>query len=344
MNDNSDNFIVACLVVLFGIPALLLLLNIYRAGVPTQMGFSWSQCDFIETRRKTADSITGSNRVVFFGLSNVVVGVRTDVAASVLQRPVVNMGMNANLTNGLIYEVLETTLKSGDTLVLILPYFYFGADTRIEDQFFVVRDYIFDCSPTAYRRLSAVDFLRLAFAQNPIQVVEGVIRKVQAQTGVNLGRKTLPDFPLFQPASNGGAFNASGDWMLNSERMRASDYRDNVQRTSIGATSGFNKDGDSVLALKAFLSHASDKGVKLIATWPAAYISNHEGLAQVAEEIRAFYRENRVPMVGEPDDYLYPIDRYFDSANHLTTEAAEIYTREIAEQLRPQLEPPRLPN
>jgi hypothetical protein len=47
----------------------------------------------------------------------------------------------------------------------------------------------------------------------------------------------------------------------------------------------------------------------------------------------------RIPAfrIGEPVDYLYPVDRYFDSASHLMMEWAAVYTRAIVEQLRPHL-------
>jgi hypothetical protein len=344
MKERGFLFVASVVTVLIAVPALivvpaaLIALNIYRAGTPTQMGISWGMCDFVKFRRQVATAKDGTNRIQFFGFSNVMMGIRAGDAGRMLQRPTTNLGMNANLTNGVVYELLEQVLKPGDTLIVIMPYFYFGADTRIEGQFTVVRDYIFDCSPTAYRRLSFLDFLKLALAQRPGQVLEGTLRKLQDQFAIDLGRKMLPPFPMFNAGAPGAAFDENGDWTMNAERMRPADYRDRIQKTSIDAVRGFNEHGESVRTLKNFLSLASSRGIKIVAAWPTLYFENKRELAATAEKIERFYREIGVPVAGQYARYLYSIDHFFESANHLTAEASRVYTRQIVEDLRPFLE------
>ena len=338
MND----FVTSFLVVLLGAPALLIALNIYRAGIPTQMGTSYALCDFIATRRALANAKHERDRVLFFGLSNVMTGLRSHTAGEVLDCQVVNMGMNANLTNGVLYELLEQVLRPGDTLVIVMPYFYFTSDARINGQLTVVRDYIFDCSPTAYRRLSLADFLKLSLIQRPNQILEGVLRKIQSRTGFNLRHKYRPAFPMFDPATEGAALDKHGDWTLNTESQRPADYRTIVAQSSIThsqtfSTPGFNSTGDSVRSLRDFLTWAKAKNIRLLASWPIFCAHHRDGFDQLVERIRDFYSESGVPVVGKPEDFLYPIDNFFDSAYHATIEGAEIYTRQLATELRPLL-------
>jgi len=339
MNGNSAGFVISFLVVLLGAPALLIALNIYRAGTPTQMGTSYAHCDFIDSRRALASAKHERGRVLFFGLSNVMTSLRSDVAGQVLGRQVVNMGMNANLTNGVLYEMLEQVLKRDDMLVIVMPYFYFTAENRVDGQLAVVRDYIFDCSPTAYRRLSIGEFFKLSLIQRPSQTLEGVLRKIQSSTGLNLGRKFRPPFPMFDPTTKGAALDGYGDWTLNDESQRPADYRAVVERSSIThlrtLARGFNANGDSVSALRDFLAWARSKGIRLFASWPIFYAHHRDGLDQLTERIGEFYRGNDVPVIGKPEDFLYPIDSFFDSAYHSTIQGAELYTRQLAAEMRP---------
>ena len=337
MENNNVEFVAAFLLVLFAGPALLIALNIYRAGTPTQIGTSYALCDFIESRRALARTKDEPHRVLFFGLSNVMTGLRSNLASTILKRPVVNFGMNANLTNSVLYDFLEQVLKAGDTLVIILPYFYYADGARIDEQFSIVRDYIFDCSPTAYKRLSAYDFLRLSLAQRPAQVLEGVLRKIQLRTGLDLGRRIKPPFPMFDAAVKGAALDGDGDWTLNAESQRPTDHRAIVERSSITRSRGFDAADVSVVALRDFLIWAKSKDIKLVASWPIFYAHDRNGLDQLAQQIREFYRQNNVPIVGQLEDFLYPVDDFFNSAYHPTAEGAEIYTRELANELLPLL-------
>jgi hypothetical protein len=162
--------------------------------------------------------------------------------------------------------------------------------------------------------------------QRPDQILDGVLRKIQSRTGLNLRRKSRPPFPMFDPATKGAALGKNGDWTLIAESRRPADYRGVVERSSITHlrtinARGFNVTGESVRAPRNFVTWAKSKNIRLLVSWPIFYAHHRDGLDQLTERIGQFYRENDVPVVNKPEDFLYPIDNFFDSAYHPTTKA-----------------------
>jgi hypothetical protein len=140
---------------------------------------------------------------------------------------------------------------------------------------------------------------------------------------------------MFDPSTKGAALDKNGDWTINAKSRRLADSQTVVERSSLTLPRSFNAKGESVRELKNFIAWAKSKNVKLIASWPIFYAYNRNGLDQLAKRINELFSEVDVPMVGKPEDFFYPIDNFFDSANHPTAEGAEIYTRQLAHELRP---------
>jgi hypothetical protein len=89
-------------------------------------------------------------------------------------------------------------------------------------------------------------------------------------------------------------------------------------------------DSYGVQRLDAFIRDATARGVTVVAKWPVAYDVNPIEGAPIVLEIEKFYADRGVKVLGNPDEFRYPLDYYFDSSNHLTLEKSFIQTEQLA--------------
>jgi hypothetical protein len=78
-------------------------------------------------------------------------------------------------------------------------------------------------------------------------------------------------------------------------------------------------DAEGPRAIASFITWARSHDIKVVATWPnTIYFPAYE-LASGFLEIIDFYKSLGVPVIGRPQDAMYPTDLFHDTQYHLNS-------------------------
>ena len=320
-------------------PCFWLALNLMRRSVRIDSGAALHTRDLLELKGRIASAVE-SPRLIFFGLSNVMMGVRAEQVGAELGVRTLNFGLIANLSPGVAIDALERILRPGDRVVLALPYWFFHRATALAPQRAIVRDLVFSTPTRAYFDLPLRDRMSMLATQRPSQVLEAVGRGLLERVGHAArwpGPSVLPHLRL---AKDGGAFTEVGDWTGNARSERTCEMLERIRSRPVDtAACRFEPGGEAARCLARLVRRGRERGVGFCAIWPVAYVGEAADRsaalrAPILDDLASFYAELGVPTRGTPDAFFYPLDAFFDSANHLTREASELYSAQVAELAR----------
>ena len=329
----EKKFLMTFVIVIILIPLTYAALNYYRRNTPINNGVVLNVCDFVQFKHKLAASFA-EPRIFLFGLSNVLMGIRAQELSHSIGRTAANFGMNANMADGMLFEVLERELRPQDSVLISLPYWYFDREHAISGREAKVRDLVFSCPINGYRRLPLYFRLKFLFVQSPRQVLEGVFRRATSGWGMSPLRRT----GLFDTKENGGMYNRFGDYENSLEAQRTPDTLNLVaQNPQPVEQFRLNMEGDGVRQLVRFLDSAREKNVDVLATWPTAYTNSDVDGAIIFDQVARLYEDLGVRIIGAPKDFLYPLNFYFNSNNHLTREGSMVHTKQLSRLLTPSM-------
>ncbi|MCA9512455.1 MAG: hypothetical protein KC560_17225 [Myxococcales bacterium] len=314
-----------------------LALNLARRDERIANGAALHACDFLAFKQalaaRTAPDARG--RVLFVGLSNVLMSVRADEIGAALERPAINFGLIANLSTGMVFEAAARAARPGDLVVLSLPHWSYQRATTLDVQQQVVKDLVFSCPTQGFWRLPLRYELTFLARQDMAQVVEAYARKAVRAVA---GPQAWPAPPVaWHLATNadGGTFSSAGDWTGNRRADRRADRFARIAEAPLRlADLRVDERDESVRELRRFVREARARGVDVVAVWPAAYVGDAPR-GDVLGAIRALYADMDVALLGEPEEFFYALDDFYDSPNHLTHEAASVYSARLAELLAP---------
>ena len=319
-----------------GAVGIWLALNLWRRDVRIDCGAALHMRDLLELKARIARDVDGP-RVLFCGLSNVMIGIRAEQIGEAIGARTVNLGVLANLTPTMVFEAILRTARGGDLVVLSCPYWFYQRETTIDHQAPHVKDLVFSYPTRAFFELPLRYQASFLVRQRPGHVASALARKGLCFAGA----KSLPSGPAVLPHlrrdCDGGAFTQAGDYLGNYagarsdahvERVRAHPNRLHAYRVE--------RRGETARGLRGFARAARERGVGLVAVWPAAYVGDDAAAfeardAPIRKQIEALHDEVGIALLGDPAEFWYPLDAFFDSANHLTYEASVVYSARVAQ-------------
>jgi hypothetical protein len=278
--------------------------------------------ELYNAKKNYAESIEGPKLIVMSGSSGLY-GISAEKLEKGLGIPSVNMATNAGL--GLRYIIHQTrpVAKSGDWILAPLEYLLYTEEYGGERFREGCVEYVF-----AYDH----DYFR---AQGLLQKLEFI-----ASISVTVFFKDFLDGVF--PSSNVPAEHLLPEFNRNGDKI------DNVGR-NFGVTAALDeyllrKGSVSEAALRTlsdFIDECRRNGIHFFAGYPSL-LYNEAYLSETAREniavIEAFYASKNVPILGNFEDFLYPIEDMYDTRYHLNAEGREKRTRQLLQLLKPYLQ------
>ena len=271
---------------------------------------------------------TPSPKIVLVGGSSLAVGVHSQQLEAAMGLPVVNMGLAAGL--GLEFMLAEVAphLRRGDTVIVSAEYDHFargpesrwsggrGFDPGILGQVLVFRP-------------ASVVFLGSAHLRSMLDRMLPLLSQVLWDSGADAAQALGWSKATIPESSQSRGFNAWSDCPLPNTLERAPG---SLSLNLVADVRGF-PNGRAIGVLSRFVTRMRARGVEVIWSYPPkpSEALNNPHLARFESALQG------VPglrLLDRPQDHGYPEDWFFDTANHLTSDGAEVRTQRWISQLK----------
>ena len=265
-----------------------------------------------------------SNRIVFVGGSGLYSALDSPLVEKELGRPVVNLGLWAGFAITPVLHEISPYLRRGDTVVIVSEY-----GRSFDDYLDISRKWLlalsplknlpslYNCSPSGMKELAkdSIGLVRSKLEALP-QALRMVFRSKQAGVLVSRG---YVDYGRF--------FNAQGDsYRIFPEAPRP----ELIKERGADLFSVPSYRDQPVASLNAFCRDAAARGISTYFLFPAypaeEYRQFRAGLKSYEARLR---RELDCPIVGTPEDFLYPYSLFTDTIHHLGLRGRKLRTERI---------------
>jgi hypothetical protein len=273
-------------------------------------------CSFIDSKVTAASQIDGP-KLLFIGGSNIHEGLSAQRISETIEVPSFNFGLQAGLGLRLILFEAKKVLRSGDTAVLVLEYSHYTDDRWNE----VSSDVLFGCGADYFRQMRLLEKFEALLSLTPFRVFE-----------LSPGDRTVREDRRAKPSVEEAARAAKqryGDRAATS----GTDYVDEATRRRLqlyqAMPISIRPDAKGPRALASFVEWARTHGVKVVATWPNTIYFPAYSSASGFVEIADFYKGLGVPVIGKPQDAMYPTDLFHDTQYHLNAKGISRRTSDM---------------
>jgi hypothetical protein len=291
-----------------------------QIGAPSQMS-RWIY-EAAEIKRHRA-AVTPSPRILIVAGSNALFGLDARQLGEAWNRPVVNMAVNAGLGLRYILWQAKDIARPGDTILLPLEYSLYVDDDRPNAQ---IVDYAVARDPAYWHSLPLWRKLQFAAAMAADRWWRGLHPPI--------------DLPVAAGPYGGYHIDDWGDQTHTSPEDQSPADRAAVAAAKVwdyGRRDDPKRGGWPLLA--EFAAWARGRDVCLVAL-PPALLSHPQYTQEPAE--RGFYQSLPVrmaaigiPFLGQPLDFMYPEDWFFNTDYHLLDWARSAHTARVAALLGP---------
>jgi len=311
--------------------ALGLWVGLFYASMGIAMGYGpRAHAAWYGIKTEAASRAKGRPKIVLFGGSNVLYGLRAEQIQRETGRPCVNFGTYAGLPFDYLVERVKKILTPGDILVfssewrhLVIPV-HFCNDISME--------FIVGCSPGYFKKLDWADQLSGIFGSTPSRLLLPFV--VDRQENVAI-LAAVQDSVLDKKLSSWG------DYIANTPEKQPPGALEAIHNTRVsagfdrsyatGKTEYWSKVGDLIKWCKR-------RNVQIVYAAPAA--SDHakdlhpEG-PPFFDLVEKRYASLGMPVLVRQVDNLYPDELMFDMVYHLNARGATIRTSRLIEVLQP---------
>jgi len=259
-------------------------------------------CSFIDSKVTAASRIDGP-KLLFIGGSNLHQGLSAQRISEAVDVPSFNFGLQAGLGPRLVLFEAKRVLRPGDTAFLVLEYNHYTDDRWNE----VSSDILFGCAADYFRQMSIFEKIEALLSLTPFRVFN--LLTLGGKAGPQ-ERNTAPSDDERAPRLRYGDRAASDSEVVDeATRRRLQLYQ--PMPISI------RPDAEGPKAIASFIEWARAHRVKVVATWPNTIYFSAYGSASGFVGITNFYKELGVPVIGRPQDAMYPTDLFHDTQYHL---------------------------
>lgn len=278
----------------------------------------------------------GAGRIIFVGGSGLYDGLDSGAVQTALGRPVVNLGLYGGFGVSSILHEIGPLLRKGDLVVLIPEYSVLFDPFRDE-----TRKWLFMLSPSrSYARLYGMrPSGTVLFLEDFFSLLRSKMLAVPKLAGRAVRRRTT-DTPA---AGNGYVlyhdhFDFSGD----SRRPFRKVPPERIEGRGVAV------DGEictqTLLEVNDFSRFAAARGASVVFVFPAypreEFDLNRDMIKRYERYLKSYLE---IPVLGRPEDFLFSLERFTNTVNHLTAEGKAERTKLLIRLLSTRAAPARQP-
>ena len=277
-------------------------------------------CAFIDSKVAAAAQIDGP-KLLFIGGSNIHEGLSAQRISETIDVPSFNFGLQAGLGLRLILFEAQKVLRSGDTAVLVLEYSHYTDDRWNE----VSSDILFGCGGDYFGQMSLLEKFEALLSLTPFRVFE-------LAPGDAASRQDRRPRPSAGEAARAATLQY-GDRTATTESDDVDDATQRRLQLYQPMPISIRPDAEGPRALASFVAWAQAHGVKVVATWPNTIYFPAYRSASGFVEIENFYKTLSVPVIGQPQDAMYPTDLFHDTQYHLNARGISRRTTDMVDMI-----------
>lgn len=257
-----------------------------------------------------AEGLSGP-RLLLVGGSNLAFGVDSERLEEELGLPVVNLALHGGLGLDLMLRELRAVMHPGDVVVLA-PEHLLDA----EGDYALIRQTtgFYPPAEAYYERRYLTELRFLLKARQ---------RTFKRVLGLEPRGRTVPINEIYRRKG----FNAHGDVISHLGRTDHADVSDTPLLVL--------RPWEGIASINDLAADAGRKEVRLLYTWPcypaSEFRKNHEVIEATAADL---HRELQVPILGRPEDMVFPDSLFFDAVYHLNARGRRSRTDLLVQQLR----------
>jgi hypothetical protein len=265
---------------------------------------------------------TSTPRMVLIGGSSLLYGVDSACIEDTFDMPVINTGLHGGLGLRFMLSHVRPYVQPDDILVVIPEYgvlsrgYDFNSPTTAMLVFTDPRDKISHLSLTDY--LEAIrGFPSVAY--NKV-VVRPINRLLASQ------KPFLYATPFYWRKS----FNSNGDIIIHLNEEKTLSPEQLKGYPPLGG-----EIDDSLEMLNDFADYANRRGAKIFLALPpivdTRYQKYHSFIMSTYDQLR---RQLKMPIISLPSDYVYPVNYFYDTPEHLTAKGRKARTERLIADLK----------
>jgi len=253
-----------------------------------------------------------SPKIVLAGGSNLAFGIDSEAIQHRFNRPVVNMGLHANLGLGRILDHISPFLNSGDILLIAPEYPLFTSEWNGRTEAY---EMIFDAGQyrllwSSYYGWPTDNFLSYLSA------------KYERYKLFNNNNKIDID-PL---SYSRDGFNKYGDYVKHLKMENRP----------------FNTHGNAGIINQTYLKHFfqivddfSKRGITVVLSYPSYEEQSFRNSVELIQTLNTlFIAKENLLVISTPESYCYPANYFYDTAYHLNMEGRSMRTNQLIQDLQ----------
>ena len=241
-------------------------------------------------------------KIVFFGGSNLLMGIDSKQIAEAFSMPVINASFHGGL--GLKYLLCdaEPFIKKGDVVILAPEYFYFFNSQYFKGDIELV-SVIFDVFPEGKKYVSFDQWLHLTkyIPNYSVSKLKNNLLNLflpnrnELETNNVYGRKSLNEYG-----------DSNVHWDLTPVKFEP----------FVKCTGNEKVNSKVILFIQNFRDMVKSKGATLLILPPVLESQSYRNQKFIIDKIAASLKENGIPFIASPESYTFEYRYFFDTPYH----------------------------
>lgn len=257
---------------------------------------------------------SNSPKIMIIGGSNVIFGVSASQIEKTLKTPAINYGINAGLEVDYILHLSKKHLKKGDIAILPLEYEHFS---KTKDLNRLRIAYILNYDRDYFSSLSILEKLQYL---SSISFDEFILSFFATKNELNYNSQTI---------------NKNGDETANFDEHKINSFISRKSHDKALNNPIFTPSFGTKKILE-FAKWCEQNGVKMYLTWPSTiYFEEYSNpnYQKYFYNLERYFASNNVDTLGTPNDFLYPLEYFYDTNYHLNANGMKIRTQKLVDLL-----------
>lgn len=312
------------LLTLFSAGLFLLALHVglffTQLGVETESS-RWIH-DALELKRNRALSIEGPKLLLIAG-SGTLYSFEAEALERRLKIPTVNCGLHAGLGVEYILHAYSDLVKKGDIVVLPLEYVSYHYDGNTSA---TLADFASSRDPAWIIQSPAV-FFNTAFSFSFSDLI------LRNRKRFKPDRHWVGHYDVTYLSAHGDKTNTGKELIT----KQLSDELDTYKPMQLRP---FSQDSAAVKVISSFIRHCQNQGAEVFLTFPVTLNYPEYQYSNFVETVRqrvTHFQTTGVEILGNPDDFLFPREMFFNTFYHSNADGRALGTRKLGDLLEPHL-------